>query len=269
MIHPTAIIHPNAKVSASVKVGPYSVIDEDVELGADCILGPHVYITGRTTIGVRNRFHAGSVIGDAPQDLKYANEHTGLRIGDDNIFREHVGVHRSNKLTEDTVIGSNCFFMQDAHIGHNCVIGNHVIIASGAVLGGHVTVFDRAFISGVCGVHQFVRVGTLSLMQGGTILSADLPPFTIAHQVNILCGLNIIGLRRAGFSAADRLELKQLYRALFRSGENLRSAVARAKEKFCGAAAKTMLEFVSESKRGVCADRGHRTAASGEDPAEM
>ena len=146
MIHPSAVIHPSAKLGANVRIGPCAVIEADVELGADCVVGPHVYLTGVTTIGNGNQFHAGCVIGDAPQDLKYKNEPTRLRIGDNNVFREHVTVHRSNKLAEDTVIGSNCLFMANSHVGHNSLVGDSVILANGALLGGHVTVGDRAFI---------------------------------------------------------------------------------------------------------------------------
>ena len=262
MIHPTAIIHPQAKLDSTVRVGPYAVIDEGVELGADCIIGPHVYLTGLTTIGARNRFHAGCVIGDAPQDIKYQGQPTRLRIGDDNLFREHVTVHRSNQTAEDTVIGSQNFLMAHCHVAHNCRIGNQVAVANGALLGGHVTVEDRAFISGNCLLHQFVRVGTLAMMRGGSGISQDLPPFTIARGENGICGLNIVGLRRAGFTAAVRLELKRLYRALFRSGVNLRDAAALARQDFSSPAAKVLLDFVLASKRGVCADVGRADPAS-------
>lgn len=254
MIHPTATIHPKAQLDSSVKVGPYSVIDEFVTLGPNCEVGPHVHLTGVTAIGANNRFHTGSVIGDAPQDLKYHGEPTRLRIGDNNIFREHATVHRSNKLAEDTIIGSNNYFMAHTHVGHNCVLGNNIIMANGAMLGGHVTVFDRVFISGNCLVHQFVRIGTLALMQGGSGLSKDLPPFTIARGNNGICGLNIIGLRRAGLASAQRLELKTLYHVLFRSGKNLRAAAAEAQQKFPGDHARTMLDFITSTKRGICRD---------------
>ena len=180
VIHPTAIIHPKAKLDSTVRVGPYAVIDEGVELGADCVVGPHVYLTGLTTIGAGNQFHAGCVIGDAPQDLKYKDEPTRLRIGDHNVFREHFTVHRSTKPDAETIIGSHNFLMANAHVAHNCVIGDHVILANGALLGGHAEVQDRAFISGNCCVHQFCRVGTLALMQGNSAISKDLPPFTVA-----------------------------------------------------------------------------------------
>jgi UDP-N-acetylglucosamine acyltransferase len=256
MIHPTAIIHPQAKLGANVRVGAQAVIDADVQLGDGCVVGPHVYLTGVTRIGAENIFHAGAVIGDAPQDLKYHGEPTRLVIGDHNVFREHVTIHRSNKLEEDTVVGSHNFFMAGSHVAHNCVVGNHVIFANGATLGGHVTVQDRAFISGNCLVHQFCRVGTLAIMQGGSAISKDLPPFTVARGDNGICGLNTVGLRRAGFSAADRLELKQLYHFLFRGGKALRTALAEAEKKFPSAGARLMLEFVASAKRGVCADTG-------------
>lgn len=254
MIHPTAIIHPKAKLAPSVRVGPYAVIDENVEIGAECVIGPHVYLTGVTAIGARNQFHAGCVIGDAPQDLKYHGEPTRLRIGDQNVFREHVTVHRSNKLAEDTIIGSNNFLMQHSHVAHNCVVGDNVIIAGGALLAGHAIVQDRAFVSGNCLVHQFTRIGMLAMMQGGSAISKDLPPFTIAQNVNEICGLNIVGLRRAGFTAEQRLQLKKLYHALFRSGKNLRTAIADARGEFVDGPAGTMLDFVAAAKKGVCAD---------------
>lgn len=265
MIHPTAIIHPQARLHPTVQVGPHTVIDAHVEIGADCVLGPNAYFTGVTIIGARNRFHAGCVIGDAPQDLKYRDEPTRLRIGNDNFFREYVTVHRSNKLAEDTVLGSHNFLMACAHVGHNCLLGDHVIIGNGALLAGHVVIQDRAFLSGTALVHQFVRVGTQSLMQGGAAISKDLPPYTIAAGTNTICGLNIIGLRRTGFTAAERLELKQAYRVLFRSRQPRAQAVAEARARFTTPAATRLIEFVSQSKRGCCADRGRRREAADED----
>lgn len=262
MIHPTAIIHPKAQIASSVRIGAYTVIDEGVVLGADCRVGPQVHITGHTQIGERNIFHTGCVIGDAPQDLKYHGEPTRLRIGNDNVFREHVTVHRSNKLPEDTIIGSHNFLMAHSHVGHNAILGDHIILANGALLAGHVTVADRVFISGNCLLHQFVRVGTLALMQGGSAISKDLPPFTIARGDNGICGLNIVGMRRVGFTAAQRLELKQLYRFLFRENRNLREAAAVAREKFTSETARQVLDFIAASKRGVCTDVSVGTADS-------
>jgi UDP-N-acetylglucosamine acyltransferase len=256
MIHPTAIIQPKAKVDPTVSVGPYAVIDGGVELGANCIVGPLVYLTGLTTIGAHNRFHAGCVIGDAPVDIKYKGEPTRLRIGDHNIFREHVTVNCADKAEEETIIGSHNFLTPHSHVGHNVVIGNQVILGGGSLLAGYVVVQDRVFISGNCLVHQFCRIGTLAMMQGGTAISQDLPPFTVARRVNEICGLNVVGLRRAGFAAEQRLELKRLYRALFRSGQNLRPALAEAQTGFTSPAARTLIEFIAATKRGVCRDTG-------------
>ena len=264
MIHPTAIIHPRAKLDSSVRVGPYAVIDEGVELGANCVVGPYVYLTGLTTAGAGNYFHAGCVIGGAPQDLKYQGEPTRLRIGDHNVFHEHFTAHRSARPDAETLIGSHNFFMAHSHVAHNCTIGDHVILANGALLGGHAAVQDRAFVSGNCLVHQFTRVGTLALMQGGAAISQDLPPFTIAQRENEICGLNVVGLRRAGFTAEQRLELKRLYHLLFRGGKNLRAALAEARKDFSSAPAKVLLDFIAGAKRGVCADAGRAAAENDE-----
>jgi UDP-N-acetylglucosamine acyltransferase len=256
MIHPTAIIHPKAKLDSTVEVGPYAVVDADVSIGPGCRIGPHVYITGHTSIGAGNRFYAGCVIGEAPQDVKYKDEPTRLQIGDHNLFREGCTAHRSAKAEEATVIGSHNFIMVNSHVGHNVRMGNHIILVNGALLAGHVEVDDRAFISGNCMVHQFVRVGTLALMQGGAGVSKDLPPFTIARGDNHLAGLNTIGLRRAGFTPAERLELKQIYHQLFRRRSKFSAALASAQKNFTSAPARTLLEFVASSRRGLCLDRG-------------
>lgn len=256
MIHKTAIVHPKAQLDSSVRVGPYAIIDEHVTLGPDCVVGPHAYVTGHTTIGAKNHIFAGAIIGEAPQDLKYRDEPTRLRIGDNNVFREHVTVHRSNNTEEDTVIGSHNFLMANCHVGHNAHIRNHIIIANGALLAGHVTVADRVFISGNCLLHQFVRVGTLAMMQGGSAISQDLPPYTIARGDNGICGLNIVGLRRAGFKPELRRELKRLYLVLFRGGRKLREAIEEARDEFQSDASKTLIEFAASSKRGICSDTG-------------
>jgi UDP-N-acetylglucosamine acyltransferase len=262
MIHPTAIVHPEAKLDSTVQVGPYSVIDAEVEVGPDCLIGPHVYLTGRTNIGAHNQFHAGCVLGGAPQDLKYTGAPTRLVIGDHNVFREHVTVHCSNSTAEETRIGSNCYLMASCHVAHNCRLGDHIIVANGALLAGHVTVGDRVFISGNCLIHQFVRIGTLALMQGGSAIGMDLPPFSIACQENALCGLNVVGLRRAGYTTTERLELKRLYHALFRSGQNLPRAIAEARKTFFSPSSHVMLDFLAETKRGVCSDITHAASRS-------
>lgn len=255
-IHPTAVIHPRAQLPACVEVGPYAIIDAGVRLGEGCRVGAHVHLTGDTTAGARNFFDTGCVIGGAPQDLRFDGSPTRLRIGDDNVFREHVTVHRSNRLEEDTVLGNGNLLMAHCHVGHNSRLGDRIIIANGALLGGHVVIQDRAFISGNCLIHQFVRVGGLSLMQGGSAISKDLAPFCIARGDNAISGLNVVGMRRAGLDAAARSEIRRLYHALFRSGAGRREALAAAGALVASEWGRLLVDFVAGSKRGVVTERG-------------
>ncbi len=257
-IHPTAIIDPRARLHSTVEVGPFAIIEGGVELGEGCRVGPQVHLMGQLTAGARNTFATGCVLGGAPQDLRFRGEPTRLRIGDDNVFREHVTVHCANRLEEDTQIGSGCLFMAHSHVGHNACIGDRVIVANGAQVAGHVILADRVFISGNCLVHQFVRVGTLALMQGGSAISKDLPPFCVARGDNSICGLNVIGLRRAGMDDETRLELRRLYRALFRSGLGIPAAVEAAIPLMQSEWGRLLVEFVRSSKRGVVVERGTR-----------
>jgi UDP-N-acetylglucosamine acyltransferase len=267
MIHPTALVHAGAELGRDVVIGPFAVVDQHVVVGDGCQIGPHVYLTGHTVIGRRNRFHAGAVIGDAPQDLKYRDEPTQLIIGDENVFREHVTVHRSTKLGELTELGSQGLFMAGCHVGHNCRIGNQVILANGALLGGHVTVHDRAYVSTYCLVHQFVTIGTLAMMQGGAAVSLDLPPFCIATGQNRICGLNTVGLRRAGITSEERLELRRLYLTLFRRRRPLKAAIASIAAEPLSAPGRRLVDFVNGSKRGVC-PHGRRQTADTDKPVD-
>jgi UDP-N-acetylglucosamine acyltransferase len=252
MIHPTAIVHPGAQLHESVQVGPYSVIDESVTLGAGCEIGPHVHLTGHTTIGTENRFHTGCVIGDAPQDLKYSGESTRLIIGERNLFREHVTIHRSNTPDEDTRIGSENFFMANSHVGHNTIIGNKAILANGVLIAGHAMIGDGAFLAGNAVVHQFCRVGAMAMMQGCAGVSLDLPPFTIVRGINGMCGLNSVGLKRAGFSTEERIQLKKAYHAIFISDDLLKDSLEKARAEFTGVLAEQLIDFVAASQRGTC-----------------
>jgi UDP-N-acetylglucosamine acyltransferase len=263
MIHPTAIIHPRAHLDLDVEVGPYTVIEEGVVVGAGCRIAAHVHLSGQTTLGVGNILHPGCVIGNIPQDLKYRGAPSRTRIGDRNTFRENVTVNRATDESEDTVLGSNNLLMAGCHVGHNTQIGNHCIIANGTLFGGHVVVQDRAVISGNCLIHQFVRIGTLSMMQGGAGISNDLPPFTMASGINLICGLNVVGLRRAGYSAEERTELRRLYHFLFRGTLPLRKAAAQARTEFLSAPSQVLLDFVASGRRGYCADNARRRKSAG------
>ena len=266
MIHPTAVIHPRAVLGAGTTVGPYATIDEHVVLGAGCAVGPHVHLTGHTTAGDGNRFHAGAVVGDAPQDFKYAGAPTRLRIGSGNVFREHVTVHRSNKLEEDTVIGDANFFMAGSHVGHNCVLGNQNILANGALVAGHAVLADRVFVSGNCLVHQFCRIGRLAMMQGGSAISKDLPPFCVARGDNGICGLNTVGLRRAGMTSDERSALRRAYHRIFRSGERLKASLEAVRAEFADQPAVIeMADFIAASRRGITADSGRRNGRDDEE----
>lgn len=261
MIHPTAIIDPTAQVDPTVVVGPYAVIDAHVVIGPDCTVGPFVHLTGHTTIGVGNRFHTGAVIGNAPQDLKYRGDPTRLRIGDGNTFREHVTVNRATYPDTETVIGSHNLLMACVHVGHDCHVGNRSVLANGVLLGGHVVIGDRVLLSGNCLVHQFVRVGTLAMMQGGSGISLDLPPYTVARDNNTMCGLNTIGLRRAGLTSLQRLELRRLYHRLFRGSRPWRQVLEAARAEFTGEHAGVLLDFLAGTQRGICADARRRSPA--------
>lgn len=261
MIHPTAIIDPRAVLGPGVEIGPYAILDAGVELGAGCRVGPGVHLTGWTTAGPGNEFHTGCVIGGAPQDLKYKGGPTRLRIGQGNVFREHVTIHRATGPEEDTVIGSFNLLMVGSHVGHNCRLGDHNVIANGALLAGHVEVGRRVFISGNCMVHQFCRVGSLALMQAGSAISKDLPPATIAWGGNGLCGLNVVGLRRAGVAPAERLALRRLYASVFRGGQAIPAAAQAAAAGGLTGLAREFIEFILTSRRGVVTERS-RTAGS-------
>lgn len=261
-VHPTAVIHPSARLGPGTRVGPYAVLGEGVVLGDRCEVGPGVHLVRWVEAGHDNRFHSGVVIGDTPQDLRHDGSPSSVRIGSGNVFREHVTVHRGAKPGGATVLGDGNLLMAGSHVGHDGVLGNHVILANGALLAGHVQVGDRAFISGNCLVHQFCRVGRLALMQGGSAISKDLPPFCIGRGDNGVCGLNVVGLRRAGVDAGRRLALRQAYHALFRSSRRLAEAVAELESRFAGEAmVMEWAAFVRSCKRGLCRERG--TSARG------
>ena len=253
MIHPTALIAAKAELHETVSVGPYVVIEGEVRIKEGTSIGPHVHLAGRTTVGKNNTIHTGAVIGEAPQDMKYKGDPTGLRIGENNIIREHVTLHRSNSQEEDTKIGSGNFFMAHSHVGHNAQVGNENVFANGVLVGGHAEIEDKVFLSGNCAVHQFVRIGTLAMMQGNAAVSQDLPPYTMGFGVNKICGLNVVGLRRAGFTAEQRQELHYHYKRIFLEGNKIGKTIREALAQAPGDKARRLLEFIANSERGVCA----------------
>jgi UDP-N-acetylglucosamine acyltransferase len=252
MIHPTAVIDPSAELGADVQVGPYCIIGPGVKLGDGCWLQHHVTLMGPSRIGPRNKFWSYCSIGQQTQDLKYAGEPTYLEIGSDNTFREFSTVHRATAIGGSTVIGSHGSFLSYSHIAHDCVVGSHVIFSNNGTLAGHVTVEDHVIVSGLSAVHQFCRIGQRSIIGGCTKVVQDVPPFTIADGNPARArGLNLVGLKRAGFGDEQIKELNATYRTLFRKGLNTSQAVEELSGRELSAESRLMMDFVSSSQRGV------------------
>jgi UDP-N-acetylglucosamine acyltransferase len=254
-IHSTAIVDPKAKIHPSCKVGPYCVIGPDVELGKGCHLMSHVAMEGSTKIGVNNRFFPFSSIGLAPQDITYAGERTRLEIGEHNEIREFVTINRGTaKGGSLTKIGDHNLIMAYTHVAHDCQIGSHIIMANAATLGGHVTVEDWANVGALCPVHHFVRIGTHSIIGGGTTVTRDVLPFskTSAERGTHAYGLNAVGLERRGFSKDRIKKLHHAYRLLLASKLNTSQAVAKIKaEADRGEDVDLLIRFIEASERGV------------------
>jgi UDP-N-acetylglucosamine acyltransferase len=217
-IHPTAIVHAKAELHPTVQVGPYAVIGEGVKIGAGTTISSHVVIEGRTEIGVDNRIFPGAVIGSEPQDLKYQGADTIVKIGDNNQIREYVTINRATSENEATIIGNNNLLMACVHVAHNCEIENEVIIANNTVLAGHIHVESQARISGVLGIHQFVRIGRLSMIAGMSRIEKDVPPYMMVEgNPARVRSLNSIGLKRNGLTASEISEVKKAFRFLYHS----------------------------------------------------
>lgn len=261
-IHSTAIVDGRAEIEPTAEIGPYVVIDGPVVVGAGTRVLAHAVIEGHTSLGRENVVHPGAVLGGAPQDLSYGGEETRLEIGDRNVFREHVYVHRGTKSGGTTRIGSDCYLMGHAHVAHDCRLEDFVIMASGAVLGGHVEVGERAFVSGNCVVHQFVRVGRLALMRGLSRTSRDVPPFCIMDDLHVVRAINRIGLRRAGIPVERIRALQRAFAHLFGRRRHLRRALAELEAESPANEVLELLQFIRASRRGVCF--GPRDSAASE-----
>jgi UDP-N-acetylglucosamine acyltransferase len=262
-IHPTALVDPRATIHPEADIGPYVVIDGPVSVGRGTRVLSHAVLTGETEIGDDNEIHMGAVIGHTPQDLAYKAGHSFLKIGHRNVIREHSQIHRGTKEGSATVIGNDNFLMHHSHVAHNCQIGNQTIIAGGALLAGYVQVEDQAFVSGNCVVHQFVRIGTLALLRGLSRTSRDVPPFCIMDGTHTVRGINLVGLRRAGFNQERIHALRQAFTRLFRQRVNLRRAVAELRLEPCSPDVLSLLDFIQQSTRGVCVGPKHGRAAEG------
>lgn len=251
-IHPTAIIKEGAILDPSVEVGPYAIIGENVKIGAGTVVQAHAFIDGHTTIGANCKIFPFACVGMPTQDLKFDGGITYAEIGDGTTLREFSTVHLGTRDGEVTKVGKNCLIMAYCHIAHGCEVGNDVIMSNSAMLAGEVKVEDKAVISGMLGVHQFVRIGTMS-MTGASRVTQDVPPYMIVgREPAQTVGLNIVGLQRRGVSAEAIAALKKAFKIIWHEGLNRSEAIAKVRAEIQGCAeVDHLVEFIEQSKRGV------------------
>ncbi len=252
VVAPTARVDPDARVGPGTVIGEYCVVESDVAIGAFCRLEPYVYVKRWTTLGDRNEISAGTVLGSDPLDKSFSGDRSYLRIGHGNRIREHYTVSRGTRPDSETVIGDENYIMTSGHIAHDSRIGNRTVICSCVLVAGYVEVEDEAFLSGGVVVHQYSRIGRLAMVGGNTRINRDVPPFFLYSEFDVApVGLNLVGLRRAGFTAAGISGLKQAYRLLYRSGLKLGEALARIEAEIDGEHAAHLVRFIRASQRGI------------------
>lgn len=256
-IHPTAVVSPEVVLGENVEIGALAILDGNITLGDDCIVRPAAHLFGTITMGKGNQVFTGAVLGEKPQHLRYNNEPTRLDIGDGNIFREHVTIHRGTTAAMTTRIGSNNFFMANSHIAHDCIVGNRCILANGALVAGHCVLEDNVYMSGNSAVHQFIRLGRLSMLSGCTITTKDVPPFVIQQGINTVVGINIVGMKRAGMSAEQITAVRQAFRYIFRSSLTVTAAIERMQKHLAHSdAVQEIVTFLLNSPKGINLMRG-------------
>lgn len=252
-IDATAVVSSGAELGTGVRIGPYAIIGDNVVLGDRTVIGPHAVLDGWTEIAEDCRIHAGAVIGNEPQDLKYDGARSWVRIGRRNVIREYVTIHRATEEDGATVIGDDNLLMAYVHVAHNCTIGDHVILSNAVNLAGHVEIQNHAILGGVTPVHQFARIGCHAFIGGGSRVSQDIPPYLrCAGNPLKIAGLNSVGLMRRGFPAEVVAELKRAYRLVYRSDLNVSQALERIRSElqpFPEIA--TFVHFIEVSERGI------------------
>jgi UDP-N-acetylglucosamine acyltransferase len=254
-IHPTAIVESHAELGNDVTIGPFCYIAANTSIGDGCILDARVSVLPHTTIGNNCHLHGNTIVGDLPQDVAFNRETISyVKIGNNNVLREGVTIHRGTKSESETVVGDRCLLMAYSHLAHNVSVGNDTIVANGALVAGYAEIGDRVFISGNCLVHQFVRVGRMVMMSGGSAVQKDIPPFcmTAAMRPNQLMGLNVVGLKRAGFKNDEREMLRQAFKLLYSDEMTTSESVDRILEQFDSPLVREMCDFVRASTRGIC-----------------
>jgi UDP-N-acetylglucosamine acyltransferase len=252
-IHPTALVHPRAKVGYNVTIGPYAVIGANVELGDHCMVGSGVSIDGWTKIGKHNQFFSGAAIGYEPQAHGYRGEETYLYIGDHNIFREKVTVHCGTENSQETRIGDYNLLMPYAHVAHDCRVGDHIIFSTGAGISGHVSLEDRTVLGSLSGVHQFCKVGMMVKIGAVAKIVMDVPPFIVVDgnpaQVS---GVNLAGLRRNAVTPETVREIEKAYRLLYHSNLRIDEALAQMEQELQPSIELTyLIKFIRNAKRGI------------------
>ena len=252
-IAPGARVHPDAQIGAQVEIGEFAIVEQDVVIGAMCKLEPYVYVKRWTSMGERNEISAGTVLGTDPLDKNFTGERSYLRIGSANIIREHYTISRGTKPETVTEIGDGNYFMTSGHIAHNCKVGNNCVIASCALVAGYVEVEDQAFISGGVVIHQYSKIGRLAMIGGNSRVNSDVPPFFLYSEFDVAPkGINVVGLRRAGFSNEEIDALKKAYRILYRSGLKLEEALAKIESAVSTEHTRHLVAFIRSSERGIC-----------------
>jgi UDP-N-acetylglucosamine acyltransferase len=260
-VHPTAIVAPTVRLADDVLVGPYAVLEGEIELNRGCVVKPHVHLIGPLVVGPDNTFCSGAVIGERPQHQKFDGPPTGVVIGAGNVVREHVTIH-SGSTDVGTRIGDQNYFMAAAHVAHDCIVGHRCILANGALLGGHCEVGDAAFLSGNCAAHQFSRIGRLSMMSGGATTSKDVPPFFVQEGRNRVVGVNVVGMRRAGLKSDQIDAIREAYRILYLQRMVVPAAVEHIERQLGHVdTVAELVEFIRASKRGITSTSGYTEAA--------
>lgn len=262
-IHPSAHVSPKAEIGSNVSIGPLSIVEDDVFLGDGCRLAGHVTIKSGTALGADNEVAEGAVLGGTPQHTRAGKQVGTLLIGNGNRIREYVTIHRAFAPTDCTKVGDGNMFMVNAHVAHDCCIGNNAVIVNNVMLAGHVSVGDGAYFGGASGVHQFCRVGRLAMIGGQSHVSQDIPPFVMVDGIsNHIVGLNLVGLRRAGFTRDEIKDLKAAYRVVYRSGLLWKDTMEVLKNTFKEGPASEFHAFLSTGERGFVQERKTPRGAS-------
>ena len=255
-VHPTAAVSPLATVADDVEIGPFCVVEPGVSIDSGCKLGGRAVVKTGTTLGRDNLVFEGAVLGGLPQHVHLSDRPGTLLIGSGNTIRENATIHRALEQDDSTIVGDSNMVMVNAHIAHDCRLGNHTIMANNVMLAGHVTIGDRAYLSGAVAIHQFCRVGTMAMVGGQAHITKDVPPYvTIDGLSSLVVGLNQIGLRRAGFSSEDMLQLKEAYRIIYRSRLTWNDVLARLEARFTEGPATRFYQLLATTTRGILSER--------------